>query len=427
MSVSRRGFISGVTVAASSVALASGLNSGVNKAHASASMPADEPESTNEADSKRLGQATVEFDGEHQAGIATAQPAHLNLVAFNLKDDVDRAGLRRLMRLWTEDARALCAGDPPLGSLEPEMAQTPANLTITVGFGPGAFDAADVSDQKPGWLKPLPEFSLDQLEDKWGQSDLVLQICSDDPTTASFAMRHMVRSGTDYVDTGWLQQGFLSADGALPKDSTPRNLFGQVDGTVNPRIDEEYSEQVWIDEGADFTRGGTSMIVRRINMNLDTWEMLDRVSRENSMGRNLTNGAPLTGTDEFDDPDYDAIDKYGLPVIDKNSHMARAKAPYDHPEQKFKRRPYNYDIQPDPALGQLSNAGLVFIAFQKDPDVQYVPVQQRLDESDRLNTWISHIGSAVYWVPPGVSVDGERDKFWAESLLIDEAKPDAES
>ncbi|MHA2789117.1 Dyp-type peroxidase [Corynebacterium sp. S7] len=416
MSVSRRGFISGVTVAASSAALASGMS----KAHASAKMPPVEQDTINLADvENRLSQSTVAFDGPHQAGIATPHQAHLNLLAFNLKEGVDRAGLRRLMRLWTEDARTLTSGQAPLGSLEPEMAQTPANLTITVGFGQGAFEAANLGDVKPGWLKDLPEFSLDQLDDKWGQSDLVLQICSDDPTTASFAMRHMVRSGTDYVNTGWLQQGFLSADGSMPKESTPRNLFGQVDGTVNPRDDEEFAEQVWIDEGEAFTQGGTSMVVRRISMNLDTWEMLDRVSRENSMGRNLHNGAPLTGENEFDDPDYNAVDKYGLPVIDKNSHMARAKAPDDHPEQKIKRRPYNYDLQPDPALGQLSNAGLVFISFQKDPEVQFVPIQQRLDESDRLNTWITHIGSAVYWVPPGVSADGERDKFWAESLLVD--------
>lgn len=422
MTLSRRKFISGSAVAAGTVVagtLAATHVRQASPASAGARMPADE-EGGDEGEFL-LTHSTVEFDGPHQAGISTAQQANLNLLSFNLKEGVDRKGIRRLMRLWTEDARAMCSGEPPLGSLEPEMTEFPANLTITVGFGPGVFQAAGLEEAKPEWLRPLPEFRLDQLDEKWGQSDLVLQICSDDPTMASHAMRHMVRAGMDYVETGWLQQGFLHANGSMPDTSTPRNLFGQVDGTVNPRTNEEFAEQVWIDDGPEFLRGGTSMVVRRINMNLDTWEMLDRPSREESVGRKLSNGAPLTGENEFDDPDYSATDQYGLPVIDRNSHIARAKPPEDHPEQRFKRRPYSYDIQPDPALGQLSNAGLIFITFQKDPEVQYTPVQRRLDEADRLNTWIAHIGSAVYWIPPGVSAAGERDRFWAESLLSEEA------
>ncbi|WIM68962.1 Dyp-type peroxidase [Corynebacterium breve] len=410
MSVSRRGFMAGATVAASAAALASCANAG----------DAQKVDAASDAET-RLTAAIVDFDGPHQAGIETPVQANLNLISFNLKEDADRTTVTRLLRLWTEDARSLCAGKVPLGSLEPEMVTAPANLTITCGIGPRVFEVADLVDKQPDWLQPLPEFSLDQLDEKWGQSDFVLQICSDDPIMASHAMRHMVRAAMDYAETGWLQQGFLNADGAIEKGKTPRNLFGQVDGTVNPHNAEEYKEQVWIDQGADFLIGGTSMVVRRINMNLDTWEMLDRASREESIGRDLEKGAPLSGGEEFDQPDFSATDKYGLPLIDKNSHMARATAPEDAPEQKIKRRPYNYDVQPDPALGQLSNAGLVFITFQKDPVKQYVPIQQRLDESDRLNIWITHIGSAVYWVPPGVSVDGDGDHYWAESLFADDA------
>ena len=35
------------------------------------------------------------------------------------------------------------------------------------------------------------------------------------------------------------------------------------------------------------------MVVRRIRMNVDTWEKLDRSSRENAVGRKLDTGAPL--------------------------------------------------------------------------------------------------------------------------------------
>lgn len=66
------------------------------------------------------------------------------------------------------------------------------------------------------------------------------------------------------------------------------------------------------------------------------------------------------------------------------------------------------------SAGQLSNSGQIFICFQKDPMTQFVPIQQRLDDRDQLNTWITHIGSGVYWVPPGTR---SSDEYWAQQLL----------
>ncbi|ANE04171.1 Dyp-type peroxidase [Corynebacterium crudilactis] len=404
--VSRRGFLGGT-----------GLLAGVS-ALAGCSAGANEPE----AASISLKGQVVEFDGRHQAGIATPHQANLNLVAFTLRPGVDREALVRLMRVWTEDARALCAGTTPLGSLEPEMATSPANLTITCGFGASLFDVSQLSHLRPDWLKPIPEFERDQLRPEWGEADLVLQICCDDPVTLSHATRHMIRSGVDYAATRWMQQGFLNAHGVNEHDETPRNLFGQKDGTVNPRSKEEIQQAAWISDGPQWANDGTCMVVRRIAMNLDEWEILDRNSREVSMGRTLDTGAPLTGGDEFADPDYSARDSYGLPVIDPASHMARSRAPENHPEQVILRRVFNYDLPPDPTSEELSNAGLVFICFQKNPDKQFTPIQRRLDEMDRLNQWITHIGSAVFFVPPGTNPqDPLQDEFWGAGLLQDHA------
>lgn len=413
MSVSRRGFLAGGAAVASS----SLLSSCTTDRDAPPGVP-----SNSDPDREPLRDAAVEFDGEHQAGIATPTQASLNLVGFNLRDGVDKAGLNRLLRLWTEDARELASGHPPVGSLEPEMNQWPANLTITAGVGARCFDIA-APGQKPAWLRPITAMRRDALRDEWGQSDLVLQICADDPVMCAWAMRHMTRAGADYARTAWVQQGFMNAFGAIPTGQTPRNLFGQVDGTVNPYSEEEYREQVWADGPAGFA-GGTSMVVRRIAMHLDEWEKLDRGSREAAIGRKLADGAPLSGGDEYTPADFSARDSYGLPAIDPHSHMARATAPADHPEQRFKRRPYNYNLPPAPGdaagaagAGELSNAGLIFIAFQKDPDVQFTPVLSRLDESDRLNEWTTHIGSAVYWVPPGTGAQAGRDAYWGQSVL----------
>ncbi|EEI16748.1 Dyp-type peroxidase [Corynebacterium lipophiloflavum] len=406
MSVSRRVFLAGSAATATAVTAGSVAACGASTSE----LPSNSQDTP-----QPLKEAVVEFDGAHQAGIETPTQASLNLVGFNLREGVDVRGVARLMRLWTADARALCAGETPLGSLEPEMNEWPANLTITCGFGEKIFDIAAPSS-KPAWLRDLPAFTRDQLDPKWGQTDLVLQICSDDPVMCAWAMRHMTRAGMDYATTAWVQQGFMNAYGAIPKGQTPRNLFGQVDGTVNPHSAQEYDEQVWI-EGPEGFAGSTSLIVRRIAMHLDEWELLDRASREEALGRTLADGSPLTGGGEFSAPELEATDQFGLPVIDRNSHMARAMPPAEHPEQRFRRRPYNYNLPPEPGSAELSNAGLVFICFQKDPDVQFTPVQSRLDEVDRLNTWITHIGSAVYWVPPGTSQSGAGDEYWGQSVL----------
>lgn len=406
MAVSRRGFLLGASTVASTSMLAACADE--RTGHTDPDAPPGVP-SNSEPDNQPLQQAIVEFDGPHQAGIATPTQASLNLIGFNLKDGVDKEGLNRLMRLWTEDARELAGGRTPLGSLEPEMNEWPANLTFTVGFGERVFDIA-APEAKPGWLHDIPAMRRDQLRDEWGQTDLALQICADDPVMCAWAMRHMTRAAADYLDTAWVQQGFMNAYAAIPQGQTPRNLFGQIDGTVNPYEEDEYNEQVWAADGS------TSLVVRRIAMHLDEWEMLDRTSREEAVGRKLDDGAPLTGGDEFTEPDMDAIDGYGLPVIDRNSHMARSRPPADHPEQRFKRRPYNYNLPPEPGSGEMSNAGLIFIAFQKDPDLQFTPVLERLDEADRLNEWITHIGSSVYWVPPGTGAEGG-DAYWGQSVL----------
>ena len=357
-----------------------------------------------------LADAIVPFDGEHQAGVQTPSQAHINLVGFNLKDGAGQRGARNLMRLWTEDARALCTAEAPRGSLEPEMTQTPANLTVTCGWGESFF--AKIGAQKPEWLGDVRSYKRDKLRPEWGQTDVVLQICCDDQLTASHVLRHMVRSGASYADVAWVQQGFLNANGSLEDGETPRNVFGQKDGTVNPKTDADFVEQVWIEDGP--FKGGTAMVVRRIDMNMETWEEVDRNAREISIGRTLDNGAPLSGTEENDPVDLEARDKYGLKAIDPTSHVARAHPPADHPEQVILRRPYNFDLAPSPERpGELSNSGQIFICFQKNPREQFEPIQARLDEVDQLNTWITHVGSAMYYVVPGT----QGGTSWGENLL----------
>ena len=86
--------------------------------------------------------------------------------------------------------------------------------------------------------------------------------------------------------------------------------------------------------------------------------------------------------------------------------------------EKMRRRAYNYLESHIPGSDHTTNVGLVFICFQQNPVTQFTAIQQRLNDNDRLNTWITHIGSAVFAVPPGTSeVGAGKDQYWGASLL----------
>ena len=59
----------------------------------------------------------------------------------------------------------------------------------------------------------------------------------------------------------------------------------------------------------------------------------------------------------------------------------------------------------DPQTGQL-DAGLFFLAFQRDPRRQFIPLQQKLAGHDALNEYIQHVSSAVFAIPPGAPGSG---------------------
>lgn len=178
--------------------------------------------------------------------------------------------------------------------------------------------------------------------------------------------------------------------------------MGQLDGSRNliPGTDDAL---IWHDDTAPaWLRGGTSLVARRMVMHLDTWDTVDRAARETVIGRRLDTGAPLTGHVETDTPDMTARDPHGLWAIDTAAHIRRVRT--DNPRERILRRGYNFDDQPRP--GELSDSGLIFIAFQRDPLTQFVPLQQRMADLDLLNTWVTPVGSGV-WAVPGGCDDGE--------------------
>ncbi len=404
--LSRRRFLTrGTAVGASTLA---GIAIGVAGSNAVSGPGAEatEPSLTPPAPA---GGKTVNFFGSRQAGVDTPPQAHLALIALDFRPGANRDSAIRLMRLWCDDAQRLTTGRPALADLAEELAAEPARLTVTVGWGPGFFDVAGLAPAfRPAWLRPLPAFAVDKLEERWSGGDVVLQICSDDPMAVAHATRVLVQGARTIVSVRWIQRGFRRAWGMASVRATARNLMGQLDGTRNV-APWRNPELVWSDGSDGWLDGGTSMVVRRIAMDLTGWEQVDRAGREAAIGRRLDTGAPLTGKKETDEPDLERRGADGAPVIAEDAHIRRARTGKDH--EQMLRRVYNYD---DRVGGGEANAtGVVFITFQADVDRQYVPVQRKLDEMDRLGRWTTPIGSAVFAVPPGCT--GRR--FWGQELF----------
>lgn len=382
--LTRRGLLGGLALGAG------GLAVGAATGYTVAAAPPPETEST------QLGTTVEDCHGLHQAGIATALQSSGTFVALDLGGHVDRDALVRMMRLLSDDIERLTDGRPALADPQPELAEVPARLTVTVGFGMGLLRAAGLADEAPAWLREgLPTFSIDRLRRAWSGGDLLFQVAAEDPVTVSHAVRVLLTDSRPFASLRWVQSGFHRPANTAPSGMTGRNLMGQVDGTVNPQPGTaDFDQVVWVpsDGTPAWLRGGTAAIVRRIRMDLTTWGGMDEVAKEEAIGRRLSDGAPLTGGTEFTAPDFEATDANGFPVIPGTAHIRLAHA--QSPQERILRRPYNYD-------GGSEDAGLVWAAFMADPLAQFVPIQRRLAKLDVLNVWTTPIGSALFAVPPG--------------------------
>ncbi|MBF5028890.1 MULTISPECIES: Dyp-type peroxidase [unclassified Micromonospora] len=392
--VSRRGLLTGGAMAAGGALAGAGALTAVRSGTAGVRPDDAVPVA-------QVGSAVEPFHGTRQSGVTTDPQAHAAFVAFTLRPGTDRAALGRMLRLLSDDAARLTQGRPALADTEPELSVLPARLTVTFGFGPGLYAAAGLDDRRPTSVADLPAFGIDRLQPRWSGGDLLLQICADDPLTVAHAQRVLVKDSRPFAVVRWVQQGFRRAAGAEP-GRTQRNLFGQLDGTANPKPGSPADTAVWVTDGPDWLRDSTTLVVRRISMNLETWDLLGRADRELAVGRRLDTGAPLTGRAEHDEPDFAALGPDGLTVIPDFSHLTRARVTDDR--QKILRRPYNYDGVPTPEGD--ADSGLVFASYQADIAAQFLPIQRRLAERDLLNEWTTPIGSAVFAVPPGCPEGG---------------------
>ncbi|WP_305094249.1 iron uptake transporter deferrochelatase/peroxidase subunit [Prescottella sp. R16] len=375
--------------------------------------------------------STVAFRDAHQAGIVTPAQDRMHFVAFDVITE-SRDELVALLQTWTTMAERMTAGEeatedgatgageyhPPSDTGE-ALDLSASKLTLTIGFGPSLFvrdgvDRFGLADKQPAALADLPKFTGDALDPARSGGDIAIQACADDPQVAVHAVRNLARVGFGVVAVRWSQLGFGRTSSTSTSQTTPRNLFGFKDGTRNLKAEDPAAldEHVWVD-GADdqpWLAGGSYLVARRIRMLIEPWDRTTLHEQERVFGRSKGSGAPLGRKDEFDDLQLDAKGAGGKPVIDKDAHVRLASAE-ELGGIQILRRGYNFTDGTD-GFGHL-DAGLFFIAYCRDPQKQFVPMQQNLSRNDALNEYIQHVGSAVFAVPPGVG-DGD---YWGSTLF----------
>ncbi|MEU9365621.1 iron uptake transporter deferrochelatase/peroxidase subunit [Streptomyces avermitilis] len=366
--------------------------------------------------------AAVGFHGAHQAGIATPVQDRLHFAAFDVKTD-DRAAFVQLLKDWTRAAARMTAGhavgegayggpaEAPPDDTGEALGLKPSRLTLTIGFGPSLFEKFGLADQRPEALVDLPKFPGDNLEKTRSNGDLCIQACADDPQIAVHAIRNLARIGFGKVAIRWSQLGFGKTSSTTPDAQTPRNLMGFKDGTRNIAGTEtdRLKKFVWVGEGdgPDWMTGGSYLVARRIRMNIETWDRTSLQEQEDVFGRDKGEGAPVGKAKERDKP--------FLKAMKPDAHV-RLAHPDSNDGATLLRRGYSFTDGTD-GLGRL-DAGLFFLAYQRDVRKGFIPVQRSLSRTDALNEYIQHVGSAVFAVPPGVR---DKDDWWGRALFSKEA------
>ncbi len=310
-----------------------------------------------------------------------------------------------MLRDWTAAAARLTGGLDVPGDSGETLGLGPAGLTLTFGVGAGLFDHRyGLAAHRPGALIDLPGFNGDQLVAERSGGDVSIQACADDAQVAFHAVRQLVRLAEGVARVRWTQTGFLPA---TAPGETPRNLMGFKDGTRNP---SQLAGVVWVgSEGPAWMRGGSYLVVRKIRIALEHWDRTDVDFQEEVMGRHKRSGAPIGRARERDAPDFAALDQDGNPKIAENAHL-RLAAPETNDGTQILRRGYSYndganftaERWPPWRQGIEYDAGLLFIAYQRDPRTGFVRIFQNMSKIDALNQFTTHVGSGLFACPGGI-------------------------
>jgi deferrochelatase/peroxidase EfeB len=134
--------------------------------------------------------------------------------------------------------------------------------------------------------------------------------------------------------------------------------------------------------------------------------------QEATMGRRKVDGAPIGARAEHDPANLAATDADGNPVIAENAHVRLASAATSG--ARIFRRGYSYndgvsmtaERWPPWRQGLEYDAGLLFVAYQKDPRTGFIKMFERMAKFDMLNQFVTHTGSGIFACPGGIAEGG---------------------
>lgn len=402
-------------------------------ATAGAFAATSEPSPSRTSSTAEAGQALA-FFGAHQAGIATPAQDRLHFAAFDLSPAATRRDLVTLLTEWTDAAAQMTGGnDVGTGAVTGAPASPPddtgealglsaARLTLTVGFGTSLFVDASGKDRfglaaaRPVRLADLPAFPGDALDPAISGGDLCVQACADDPQVAVHAIRNLARIARGTASVRYSQLGFGRTSATSTAQATPRNMMGFKDGTANIKAEDAaaMNDHVWVQsgDGPAWMTGGSYLVSRRVRMLIEPWDSTPLTEQQRVIGRLKGSGAPLGKRDEFDSLDLTATDSTGEPLIDSNAHVRLAHSSHNGGAILL-RRGYSF-VDGTDLLGRL-DAGLFFLAYQRDPHSQFVRIQKSLagKANDALNEYIQHVSSGLFACPPGV----QPGQHWGQGLF----------
>ena len=381
-----------------------------------------------------LLQSPVPFRGERQAGIITEAQDRMHFATFDVTSD-RREDLVEMLREWTHMAERMTRGEetfkdgavglnpyaPPSDTGE-ALGLPASQLTLTIGFGPSLFlkdgkDRFGIAAQRPAVLKDLPKFPNETMDPARSGGDICIQACANDPQVAVHAVRNLARVAFGTAAVRYSQLGFGRTSSTTRDQATPRNLFGFKDGTNNLKAEDTglLDKQVWVadGDGPAWMTGGTYLLARRIRMRIESWDRTTLLEQERVIGRHKGSGAPIGLAEEFEPLNLDAVNDEDEPLIDELAHV-RLASPEHNNGIEMLRRGYNFTDGTD-GFGHL-DAGLFFIAFVRNPETQFIPLQSRLARSDLLNEYITHTGTGIFAVPPGIP-EGDKDAYWGSTLF----------
>lgn len=352
----------------------------------------------NKAEAERKiadGDEKISFYGQHQAGITTPMQKCVYFVVLDLAS-TNKDEVISMLKEWTQYSAKLINGElvepelknqylPPKDTGE-TVGLNPYRLSLTFGISPNFLKKLGLEQKNIAEFKDFPPFAREQLQEKFTGGDICIQACADDEQVCFHAIRNLIRKGRSTITMKWSKSGFAAIGNRM---ETPRNLFGFKDGTANATKEEQFNNIVWYDQ-SNWLKGGTYMAVRLIQMHLETWDRTNLKEQEHTFGRHKVSGAPLGETDEFAPLDLEKRDADGNLMIPEDSHVHLAHKT----GLELLRRSYSYSDGINEVTGQF-DSGLLFISFQKDPQ-QFITIQNSLGNKDKMNEYITHIGSGLF-------------------------------